>query len=313
MSHADIIAALRPKVENETATPAELKLFAKAVYALEKVIKDKERSVGLDKETANLQEARDILGADNVYGQEAVKATWDRDLSAAEIPPLPYSREQLEAAKRLNMMLILRVDKDKDGQSLTGKRMNKLIAPKLQAAGKGKLLYKVDWYANEPFYTDGTPKSQWKLVTRDVIAGSTNKDYADQTKLLRDTLAQQQGLTPQEKDAIVQASDAVLARLKTAGASQDEAVFKPAAQELAALKININHRRHFADVVFDHATLLQSQNERLFNGQSVYDWTSDLTLGGLLVDVGHADAGGVIVGGRDPGRRTGAAGVSLSR
>ena len=104
-----------------------------------------------------------------------------------------------------------------------------------------------------------------------MIAGSTNKDYPAQTKLLRDTLAQQSDLTKQEQDAISQADDVTLARLKTAASSSDEAVWKPAAKELAALTINARHRRRFADVVFDHATLLQSQNTRLFNGKAVYD------------------------------------------
>ena len=66
-------------------------------------------------EAANLQEARDILGADNVLGSEALKATWDVDLLPEDIPQIPYSQEQLEGAKRMNMMLILRIDRDATG------------------------------------------------------------------------------------------------------------------------------------------------------------------------------------------------------
>src|SRR3989338_7472565 len=46
MSHAEVIAALRPKVEKDTATPEEQGRFAKAVSALEKAIQDKERPAG---------------------------------------------------------------------------------------------------------------------------------------------------------------------------------------------------------------------------------------------------------------------------
>ena len=46
MSHADVISALRQKVENNTATPPEFARFAKAVSALEKAVNDKERLAG---------------------------------------------------------------------------------------------------------------------------------------------------------------------------------------------------------------------------------------------------------------------------
>ncbi|KKW33484.1 MAG: hypothetical protein UY76_C0001G0003 [Candidatus Uhrbacteria bacterium GW2011_GWA2_52_8d] len=264
-------------------------------------------------ETANLQEARDILGVDNVYGPEAVKATWDRDLTSAEIPPVPYSREQLEGAKAMNMMLVLRLDKDIDGQPLTSKRIHEVIEPKLQATKKGKLLHNINWYAGEPFYVGATPNLEWKLVTRDVIDGSKNMDYTDQTRLLRDTLAAQPGLTQQEKDAIAEASDDMLARLKTEAESSDDTIWKRAAMKLAELQINANHRRRFVDVFFDHVTLLQSQGRRLFDGTRVYDWTSDSASVGSLVSAGDPDSDGMSVGEWGPGDSGGSLGVSLSR
>jgi hypothetical protein len=275
--------------------------------------KSPEVKPGTEAESFPIQEARDILGPDNVLGPEAVKATWERDLTAQEIPPIPYSREQLEAGKRMNMMLVLRMDRDKEGKPLTGKHMNEIIQPKLQAAGKGKLLHNVDWYAQEPFYETSTPTLAWKLVTRDLIEGSKGLNYTDQTKLLRDTLAAQPDLTRAERDAIQEANDATLARLKAAASSDDEAIWKPAAQELAALMINQNHRRSFADVLFDYAMLLQSQDKRLFDGKSVYDWTSDLSSGGALVHAGLPDSGGLGVSSLGPRNRSDFLGVSLSR
>jgi hypothetical protein len=46
MSHAEVIASLREKVERNTASPDEQKRFAKAVFALEKSVKDKEQPTG---------------------------------------------------------------------------------------------------------------------------------------------------------------------------------------------------------------------------------------------------------------------------
>ena len=45
-SHADVIAALRSRVEQGTATPDEQERFTTAVFALDKAVKDKERPVG---------------------------------------------------------------------------------------------------------------------------------------------------------------------------------------------------------------------------------------------------------------------------
>lgn len=263
------------------------------------------------KESASLQEARDILEPQNVLGPEAIRATWDLDLAPEDIPEVPYSREQLEGAKRLGMMLVLRIDKDNGGHPLTAERMNEILEPQLQAQGKGKLLLKVDWYSDEPFYKDATPRLGWKLVTRELLPNSINIDYADQTKLLRDTLATQPDLTQAEQDAIAQADDATLKRLKTQ-ATQD-ATWKQAGLELANLALNRNHRRTFADTLFDHASLLQTHNARLFNGQAIYDWTSDQSSDGGLVVVGHAAADGANVDRWDPGYHAGVLGVSFSR
>ena len=308
--HADVIQALRAKVEGGTATNEEGKRFAEAVFALQKALEEKRRSV---EHGPLLQEARDILGADNVLGPEAVKATWDRDLAPHEIPPIPYTREQLEGAISMNMMLVLHINRDAQGNPLTGKRMNEIVQPKLTAAKKGKLLFKVDWYATEPFYTTAVSKPEWTLVTRDLLPNSTALDYADQTKLLRETLSAQLGLTQAEKDAIAQADDATLARLKQDASSDDVAICKPVAQALAALKVNQNHRRSLPDVFFDHATLLETQNTRLFNGQALHDWTNDQSSFGSLVGVGSADSGGVHVTGLLPKTRYGPMGVSFSR
>jgi hypothetical protein len=258
-----------------------------------------------------LVEARDILGVDNVLGPEALKATWDVDMAPEDIPEIPYSREQLEGAKRMNMMLILRIDRDATGTPLTGERMNEIIEPKLQAANNGKLLYKVDWYPNEAFFKTSTPKPEWKLVTRELLPNSTNLDYADQTKLLRDTLASQPDLTVQELAAIAQADDATLDHLKTL--AQADATWKQAAQKLASLSLNQNHRRTSSDVLFDHASLLQTKNIRLFNGQVIYDWTSVQASGGGLVSAGGPNTGGVWVYRWGPRRRDDLLGVSFSR
>src|SRR3989338_10347270 len=45
-SHADVIAELRSRVEQWTATPDEQERFTTAVFALDKAVKDKERPVG---------------------------------------------------------------------------------------------------------------------------------------------------------------------------------------------------------------------------------------------------------------------------
>ena len=65
----------------------------------------------------SVAEAKDIMGEKSVLGPEEVEKCFAITLS--DIPPIPFSRVELENAKRLGHLLILRIDRAADGEPLS--------------------------------------------------------------------------------------------------------------------------------------------------------------------------------------------------
>ena len=250
---------------------------------------------------AGLQEAREILGQD-VLGPEEIETAFG--FRPADIPPLPYSRAELEKAKQLGEMLVLRTNKDVTGAPFTMKSLQQTMSLRLQQAGKGKVLYDTDWYKNEDFFIKDTPKIEWRLVSKDVLPDSTSKDYVDQTKVLRDHLQKDGLLTPVE---LAECSDVKLEELRTLMGSD----WQVAAKQLSELQVNQNHRRTPVEALYDLLARFGSNDERLLEAK--YEWTSRLNSDGELVDVGHFDADGASVHGSQPGSRSSSLGACSSR
>ena len=290
---------------------------------------------------AQLETARELLGTENVYGPEQVNHVFNVDLAPQDLPPIPYSPEDLEKAQKLGMILILRISHNKDGNPLTGSHMNNEFQPRFDTEGRGKLLFDTTWYKDEPFYTsetpitvhpplappikgggisspsDGrgskdvgegdTPRAEWKLVTRTILPDSTSKNYLEQTRLLRDTLKTNGWLTDEEAEEV---TDEKLAHIEPLLTSD----WKKAAELMANLKLTQHHRRTFSQALYDTLLVYLSQEDTedrpLLN---IYDWTATLSSVGTLVSVGDLDSDGAYMIGWDPGIRHGALGVCPSR
>lgn len=129
--------------------------------------------------STSIEEAREILGND-FAGSEVLKTVFNISLNPLEIPPIPFSKPELQRAKKLGLFLILRTDKTPDGQPLTMQKMVQLI--------------NVSWhdgYEKKDFFTKDTPKPGWYLVSKDVIPGSTDKHFLYQTQVIADYLRNQ--------------------------------------------------------------------------------------------------------------------------
>jgi len=156
-----------------------------------KIVEEEKKEKDIDRESIleQINNAKEILGKENVFDHEAIKVAFGAEniqINLEQIPNVPFSEEELERAKELGQFLILRVDKTADGQSLTMERMNKLLADEFKETGKGKILFKTDdsgnieanaWYKNEDFFLEEIPKLSWALVTKEVIPNSLNNNY----------------------------------------------------------------------------------------------------------------------------------------
>ncbi|PWB38579.1 MAG: hypothetical protein C3F02_02595 [Parcubacteria group bacterium] len=257
----------------------------------------------------SIEQAAEIMGAD-FLGPEVVENVWGVKLETKDIPPIPFSRADLGRAKELNQQLVLRVDKAADGSPLTMQKMNEYVDPKLAQAGKGKLLYDIDWYKNEEFYTTETPEISWALVSKELISGSTNKNYLEQTEVLitylQNEVFRDMAIPPEYQDAIqeFESKKAVLVTLI-------ESDWQEAAKQLSELDITRLTRQTPAEAVYDLPTNLLTNNDRRL--ERAYTWTKRRRSGGRLVGVGSADAGGAGVSASRPGSRDGGLGVSFSR
>lgn len=246
----------------------------------------------LAKELLDSPEERE-QGITNVFGREEVKKALGFEIPESEIPPIPYTKERLEQARRNGEMLVLRVAKDIEGKPMTMQHIQELAEPLMQAAGEGKLLNSVDWYANEAFYTSESLRTEWKLVGKDFAPGTKGKDYIDQTKILRDHLKNIGELSPQEE---AECTDKKLKEIRTV---MDGGDWQKASQMLADLLVNKNHRRSMAEALYDWLIRFKNNSDR-HQLERNYDWTKTRTSDGYLAVVGFAGAHGAGVNGFEP-------------
>ena len=267
--------------------------------------------------------ARELLGKD-VFGPEEVERVFEINLDPDKVPPIPYSREQLEKARELGEMLVLRVDKTDSGEPLTAQKLNDLLQPKFTAAGKGKILANVDWYQNEPFFIADTPRLEWKLVSKNIFSNpdgtpAVNLNYLHQTKLLRDRLKPIGALSPGEEaecpDALLESLSAKMGVDWTSQQIVDQkkysANWEPVAKKLANLQINQNHRRKIVEAMYDTLLAFETNDERLL--PNIYEWTNTRSAGGDLVGFGCFDSDGDHVSDWRPDDRTADLGLVSSR
>jgi hypothetical protein len=272
-----------------------------------KFTKDITREVAQAKQV--LKEAERILGPD-VFGPTAVEKTFGLKLEIARIPKVPFVTQELERAKELGQMLILRVDKASDGQPLTMKKIQAILQPVFEKEDKGRVLYGVDWYKGEDFYATETPKFSWALVSKEVIPDSTSKNYLEQTDQLASYLE-----TAVFKDKPVpEVYQEAIREFKTQRSTIKPLIdsgWQKATEILSGLKFNQLVRQTPVATLYDLLLVLQAGDERLLEDK--YTWTSRRASGGRLVVVGYFDSRGADVGHWLPGLSDVCIGVSFSR
>ncbi|MCC7522487.1 hypothetical protein IT407_01645 [Candidatus Uhrbacteria bacterium] len=241
--------------------------------------------------------AIEILGND-FLGPVAIFKTWNIRLETKDIPPIPFSKEDLERAKQLNQFLILRIP-------LTMKEMEEKYKG-------GNAFQNDDWFKEEDFYTKETSKPGWALVSKEPIPDSTSANYLEQTQVICDYLDSLVFGDVDEMPEIYQ--DAIIEF-----EAKKEAVFKDlitsdgreAAKVLSELQISKLTRQSPADVIHDLMVYKQSNGERLL--ESMYTFTSVRSSDGGLVCVGRFDSDGVDVDSGFPSNTGDSLGVCFSR
>ncbi len=227
------------------------------------------------------REAKEIFGKD-FLGPEAVKTTYGVELDSEElqeIENIPFSREDLEQAKQLGMMLVLRVPRLGEGKTekpLTIDQIRERFSGGDTLGGpkkkKQKMFYRAKgegWYDAEEFATQETPKLGWGLVMKSVLPDSLGKDWDQQEEVLK-KWAKQNKIDP------------------------------------ASVK-----RRTPVEIAYDTFLYYGENKESLLEDK--WDWSGVRSSGGHFVGVGGFDSGGLGVSGGARGRSGSSLGVCPSR
>ena len=282
--------SIRASEQNGSKTPEEIQV---ALDELNKLSRD---LTGEEIEKIDCVLAKEILGQD-FLGPDEVKAAFNNQLEIGEVPPIPFSPEDLKKAQELGQMLVLRIGKRADGRPLTMKGIGEALGEKTK--DDGKVYLDTDWYKNEKFFTDDAEviETRWALVSKEVVDNSTDKNYLEQTDLLVDYLKDQlfkDAEIPEEFQGAIDEFTAKRSEIETTMESD----WQKAAEQLAALKLNQIARRTPAEVAYDLMLHFQNTGERLLPDK--YDWTNRRHSDGYLVRVGSFKSDGVNVDGCRP-------------
>lgn len=261
-----------------------------------------------------ISQAKEILGKNNVLGIEAVERAFSRHLSNEEVPPLTFSREELENAKQLDQLLVLRINETKDGEPLTMSKINQILGERrVQDGGliDGNLLNNEHFlFMSDDLYTKQTPEPSWALIGKKLIDGSIEEDYLHQTEAiidyLRDGVFQGIELPDVYQEAIHEFEDQ-----KVEIAAQMILEREKAAQRLAALKITDLTRSSAVETIYDLGLRLATTRYRSLENE--HTWTKTPSSDGYLVSVGYFQFHGAHINKRKPANSVQRVGVSLSR
>lgn len=259
--------------------------------------------------SASKEQAQRLFGED-FLGPEAVEKAFGIHLVSSEIQPIQFSMEELERAKDLSQMLILRTDKDRNGRPLTIQNMQQTLQGIFDAERKGKVLYPTDWYKNEDFFKKEVPHPEWALVSKRVLPDSTSKNYLSQTQVIADYL-KNSVFAHRPIPADYEAAFTEFERKKYDISALMSSNWQEAARMLSELKLNQLARRSPVEAVYDTLTYFQNRDQRLL--EDAYDWTMSRRADGDLVYAGLFGSEGLNVYASRPGSSGPILGVCLSR
>jgi len=256
------------------------------------------------------QEAKELLGED-LIGPEEIEKTWG--VRPEDVPEIPFSRKELERAKEMGQMLVLRVEKTEDGKPMSMEAMNTILAKRWEKEKKGGLLNTADGWkgvTGSKDFSEVAPRAGWALISKELLKDSTSKNYIEQTDVIIKALREQAFKDiemPEEYEEAIREFEANKGRLtKLMGEN-----WQQAAKELAELKITQLTRQSIQETIYDLALYYDKNGKRLL--PNVYTWSNSRSTDGGLVNLGYFDARGVGGDRWTPGNRDGDLGVLLSR
>src|SRR3989338_2224534 len=268
----------------KTSTQKKAEGVLKEVDALRQA-QGKETISGIE-----FQEARELLSED-LIGPEEIEKTWG--VRPEDVPEIPFSREELERAKEMGQMLVLRVEKTEDGKPMSMEAMNTILAKRWEKEKKGGLLNTAEGWRDSVTgskdFSEVAPRAGWALISKDLLTNSTSKNYAQQTELmvayLKDTVFKDMEIPEEYEEAFqeweqVKQTDKNIQELLR-NPDNPKYDWQQAAKELSELKITQLTRQSIQETIYDLALYYDKNGKRLL--PNVYTWSNSRSTGGYLV------------------------------
>lgn len=115
----------------------------------------------------NWQDAKKIMGKNFIGPDELTAIALELNIAPIKTAPIvPYDAKMLKKVSK-DYLLILGVEKTKDGKALTLNRMRELLGTDPKESEP--CLYNQDWYLNEKFASEKTLKPRWYLLRKQVL------------------------------------------------------------------------------------------------------------------------------------------------
>ena len=294
-----------------------------------------------DNDGLSVEEAREIMGEAQFIGVEDIEETFG--FKPQIVPEIPFSIEELKRAKELGQQLILYIDTKADGTSFTMEDMipsepkeitlsESLKKPCLGGKGTIKPIFSFfsenktsdgkvflcnkdnddgDWLFEdkEAKLRSETPHLGWRLTTPEIIEGSNNKNYLEQTETLIEYLKNEHFKGVDIPKAYEEAIDE-FNNEKDAISVLMDSDWQAAAKKLSELSINELTRERLSEIIY--RCRINEQKLGVKNLASTYSWSISLDAYGKLVHVGDFDGYGLYVDARGPGNSNGSLGICFS-
>lgn len=210
------------------------------------------------------------------------------NLPLVKIPAPRFTKEEVSAGFARGEQLIWFSSKDADDSPITMKRLYEKLENKAPLGGK--LFHDIDWYKNEPFFSEETARAEqnglgsWRFVGISAVPGTEGKNYLRQTiiaaQYVQETIY---GGSPPEALLPILNEPAEREEELTALIGKD---WKRGAQALAELPFNSEFRMTPLEASVSVITNQFVNKTRILVGK--YAWTPSRSLVGHLVDFGDA-------------------------
>lgn len=153
------------------------------------------------------------------------------------------------------------------------------------------LLYSIDWYKKEKFFTETKTRGGAYLVSLAGLPSSNNKNYLQQTKILADWVKANSSLSVNPAKVEQYAED-FYSKEKSLQKTLD-ADWQKGGQALYELDLNQNCRERACETTLRLIAFKKVNGINLHEND--YAWLADITSGSRLVDLGRCGSGGANV------------------